>query len=183
MGVFNLDDIFGKDFVMKRFWCVLVVFVLMIFVFLVQKVLNKKLLVFCGFKVELMEEFFNNVVDDLCCFEICIYKVNYEKIGMKDFVGDIDMFYQCFCEEEVVIFEKYGVEILGVFQSFDDFDIFVWMFVYENCVYCQEVWKVFVNDFVWKVFYVKYKVLVKLEVYMFSVIDYLKLKQGFEFRV
>ncbi len=130
----------------------------------------------CGPKAELGAELQNNVADDSRCFEIRMYTVDHDKIGTKDFVGDIDMLHQRFREEEVAIFEKHGAEIVAVWQSLDNPDTLVWMLAYENRAHRTEVWQKFINDPAWKALYAKYKVPVKPEVFMLSATDYSKLK-------
>ncbi|MEM1249439.1 MAG: NIPSNAP family protein [Acidobacteriota bacterium] len=174
---------------MKRLWCTFLVLALTTAALSAQtptvkakasapKAADKKAkaLAPCGPKADLGGDLSNNVADDSRCFEIRIYKVNQEKIGTKDFVGDIDMLHQRFREEEVAIFERLGAEILGVFQSLDDPDTLVWMLAYENRAHRQEVWKAFSADPAWKALYAKYKVPVKAEVHMLSATDYSKLK-------
>jgi hypothetical protein len=130
----------------------------------------------CGPRADLATELQNNVAEDSRCFEIRMYTVDKEKIGTKDFVGDIDMLHQRFREEEIAIFQKHGAEILGVFQSLDNPDTLVWMLAYRNRVHRQEVWAAFASDPAWKALYAKYKVPVKPEVFMLSASDYSPLK-------
>ncbi|REJ74880.1 MAG: hypothetical protein DWQ36_13680 [Acidobacteria bacterium] len=130
----------------------------------------------CGPKGDLPPELSRNVAEDSRCFEIRMYKVDAERVGTKDFNGEIDALHQRFREEEVAIFQRLGAEIVGMFQSLDDPDTLVWMLAYRNRAHRQEVWEAFSKDPAWKVLKAKYNVPVKAEAFLLSATDYSPLK-------
>lgn len=133
-------------------------------------------LVPCGPKAGLPAELATNVAEGSRCFELRIYRVDHDRIGTKDFVGDIDLLHQRFREEEVAIFERHGAEILAVFQSMEEPDTMVWMLAYRDRAHREEVWAAFRDDPAWKALYAKYKVPVKPEAFLLSAADYSPLK-------
>lgn len=126
----------------------------------------------CGPAGDLPDELSGNVASDSRCFELRMYTADPEVDG----VGGIDNLHQRFREEEVAIFEKYGAEIVAVWQRLDNPNTLVWMLAYRDRAHRQEVWAAFAADPAWEALREKYPVPLSVESYMMSASDYSNLK-------
>ena len=131
----------------------------------------------CGPAGDLPDELSGNVAADSRCFELRMYTVDLERIGVGDFNGGIDELHQRFREKEVAIFEKHGAEIIGSWQNLGNPTMMIWMLAYRDRAHREQVWADFVADPEWTELRAKYFVpLEPPNVFMMSATDWSALK-------
>ncbi len=131
----------------------------------------------CGSAGDLPEELGGNVAADSRCFELRMYTVDTERVGVGDFNGGIDELHQRFREKEVEIFEKHGAEIIGSWQNLGNPNMMIWMLAYRDRAHREQVWADFAADPEWTELRAKYFVpLEPPNVFMMSATDWSALK-------
>ena len=115
----------------------------------------------CGPAGQLPAELSNNVAPDSRCFELRMYTVDPERVGVGDFEGGIDEMHQRFREKEIEIFENHGAEIIAAWQSLDDPNTLIWMLAYRDRAQRDEVFAAFLADPEWTALLQKYNVPIK----------------------
>ncbi len=131
----------------------------------------------CGPAGELPDELGGNVAADSRCFELRMYTVDIERVGVGDFNGGIDELHQRFREKEVEIFEKHGAEIIGSWQNLGNSNMMIWMLAYRDRAHREQVWADFAADPEWTELRAKYFVpLEPPNVFMMSATDWSALR-------
>ena len=130
----------------------------------------------CGPAAQLSGEYSTNVAADSRCFEIRMYTADTARDGVGDYERTIDELHQRFREKEVAIFEKYGAEVVAVWQSLEDSNTLIWMLAYRDRAHREEVWAAFRADPEWIALRAKYPVSTSSQVFMMSASDYSALK-------
>ena len=131
----------------------------------------------CGPASQLDSEYAVHVDKKARCFELRMYTVDPSRINEGEFNGGIDELHQRFREEEVAIFEKYGAEVIGVWQDLSRPNTLVWMLAYRDMEHRDQVWEDFAADPAWEALRSKYNVpLQRPEVFYLGNTDYSNLK-------
>ena len=131
----------------------------------------------CGPAGDLPDELNRNVAADSRCFELRMYTVDTERVGVEGFNGGIDELHQRFREKEVEIFEKHGAQIIAAWQNLGNSNMLIWMLAYRDRAHREQVWADFAADPEWTELRAKYFVpLEPPSVYMMSATDYSALK-------
>jgi hypothetical protein len=126
----------------------------------------------CGPSGQLSAEFGADVASDARCFELRMYTAQPDENGAHG----ISELHQRFREQDVAIFERWGADVVAVWQRLDDPNTLVWMLAYRDLAHRTEVWDAFRTDSEWLALREKYPVRVSAEVYMMSNTDYSHLK-------
>src|SRR5688572_11449290 len=130
----------------------------------------------CGPQATLPENFSKNVDPKSRCFEIRMYTVDQSRVGTGNFKGGINELHQRFREKEVVLFQKHGAEIVGVWQHLGNPDTLVWMLAYRDRAHRDDVWAKFNADPEWTALRNKYFVPLTTNTFLMSASDFSPMK-------